>query len=313
VQAPSGQPISGQIAGNVSQNPFAPNANSSTVNASAAPGANNFSTGAQERTNLPMPPPPAEMSPQYAKLKALYDKYQQSHPKTDEEANREFQAALQARRAYEQSLVKAPAASSTTQNPTNGNTTTAQPTLGAQPAPAPEVTNNTPPLQVGPIGADIRASGLRELVQQGEDLARKQRFKDAIGKFMDARQVAPNDMEINIDLANAQLGASFFAESEQSLRDAFTSDPALLMGRYDLTSVIGDQRLQKLIGDLKQLAADGDSATPVFLLAYVSYNQGDTDKAVEYLHLAQTRAGGRDDLIRSLGEHWTLPATQPAK
>jgi tetratricopeptide (TPR) repeat protein len=168
-------------------------------------------------------------------------------------------------------------------------------------------------LEVGSIGQSIRASGLSQLVQQGEDLARHQHFKDAIGKLMEARQVAPNNMLIDVDLANAELGAGFYTESEQFLREAFTADPALLMGRYDLKTEIGDDRLQALIADLKQLATGGDSATPVFLLAYLSYNTGDTDKAVEYLHLAQTRAGGQDDVIRSLGEHWSLPTTQPSK
>jgi hypothetical protein len=76
--------------------------------------------------------------------------------------------------------------------------------------------------------------------------------------------------------------------------------------------LIGDQRLQELIGDLKQNATQGTSVTPVFLLAYLSYNTGDATKARQYLDLAEKRAGGQDDLIRQLRDHWALPSTQPA-
>jgi len=307
--AAAGLPVSGQLPPSQIQGELA--AAAPMQSSRISPGVNNYSTGQQERTSLPVPPPPAQQSPQYAKLRVLLEQYNNSHPLDDEAANRQFQAALEARRQYEQSLVH-PAP--TSEKPSDNGKSTPMPTLGArtdnsqQPAQAPP-----PSLQVGPIGADIRASGLSQLVQQGEDMARRQHFKDAISKFMDARQVAPNNMLIAVDLANAQLGAGFYAEAEQSLRNAYASDPATQMGKFDLKSEIGDQRLQVLIADLKQLAAGGDSATPVFLLAYLSYNEGDTDKAVEYLHLAQTRAGGQDELIRSLGEHWTLPTTQPGK
>jgi hypothetical protein len=270
------------------------------------------STGQSVHQIIPLPPPPAEQSPQYAKLRDLLQQYQTSHPKSDEESNRLFQKALQARRDYEQQLTKAPVP---VKAPDNGTAEPAPttPNSATPSEPQPSTTPPPAPLEVGSIGQGIRATGLSQLVQQGEDLARHQHFKDAINRLMEARQVAPNNMLIDVDLANAELGAGFYTESEQFLRDAFTADPALLMGRYDLKTEVGDDRLQVIITDLKQLAASGDSATPVFLLAYLSYNTGDTDKAVEYLHLAQTRAGGQDDVIRSLGEHWSLPTTQPTK
>jgi tetratricopeptide (TPR) repeat protein len=301
-----GSPISGQLPAGPIQSSISPTAGQAQISNSVSPGVNDFSTGQQTRSSIPLPPPPAEQSPQYAKLRELLQQYQASHPKTDEEANRQFQAALKARREYEQSLAHPQAAA-------KSSDTAAKPTLGnTEQAPS----NTTPPppsLPVGPIGADIRASGLSQMIQQAEDMSRKGRYKDAISKLMDARQVAPNNPLIVVDLAHAQLGAGFYAEAEASLRDAFTTDPSLQLGKYDLKSEIGDERLQVIIADLKQLAVNGDSGTPVLLLAYLSYNMGDTEKAVTYLHLAQLRAGGHDELIRSLGEHWTLPATQPAK
>jgi tetratricopeptide (TPR) repeat protein len=308
---PAGAPVLGQISGPISLG------TSANVTGKAAVESGQIvvpqgdaATGQSVHQYIPLPPPPAEQSPQYAKLRELLQQYQSSHPKTDEEASRLFQQALQARREYEQNLTKAPLPVKPAEN---GQTAPKETTPTQTPQETEPTTPPPPPLEVGSIGEGIRAAGLSQLVQQGEDLARHQHFKDAINKLMEARQVAPNNMLIDVDLANAELGAGFYTEAESYLRESFTSDPALLMGRYDLKTEIGDDRLQAIITDLKQLAAGGDSATPVFLLAYLSYNTGDTDKAVEYLHLAQTRAGGQDDVIRSLGEHWSLPATQPSK
>jgi tetratricopeptide (TPR) repeat protein len=265
------------------------------------------STGESQRQYIAALPPPAEQSPQYAKLQELLSQYQSAHPQSDQEANRLFQAALRARREYIESLSNP--TMETPVLPLPGATNPPGVVMPVSPA------NLAPPapLAIGSIGQSIVAPGLSQLVRQGEDLAHHQKFKDAIAKFMDARQVAPNNMLITVDLANAELGAGFYEEAEQYLREAFTADPALLMGRYDLKSLIGDGPLQILIAELKRVASNSDSATPVFLLAYLSYNTGDTDKAVEYLKLAQRRAGGQDDVIRSLGEHWSLPATQPSK
>jgi hypothetical protein len=305
----SNQPLSGALSGTQSLSPINLAEQATLQSVQISPGIGNLSTGQMERHYIPLPAPPTEQSPEYAKLRALWDQYQTSHPKSDEQANRMYRAALQARQAYEQALSRAPAA---TARPTAPGA--AAPTQ--QPVPtAPETPSAPPPapLQVGSIGEGIRYSGLSQLVREGESLSRQKKFRDAVGKFMDARQVAPNNMLIAIDLANAELGAGFYTDAEQALRDALTADPALLMGQYDLRSTIGDDRLQWLTADLKHLSAGGDSATPAFLLAYISYNTGHTDQAVEYLKLAQTRAGGQDDLTRSLADHWSLPTTKPAK
>jgi tetratricopeptide (TPR) repeat protein len=309
------EPLSGAISGTQSLSPVNLAAQATLASVQISPGVGNLLTGQTERSFIPLPAPPSEQSPQYARLKALWDQYQSSQPKSDEDANRLYRAALQARQAYEQALTRTPAPAPTpspTEVPTQNNT--AQPSDNSNPT-TPETPATPPPapLQIGSIGASIRASGLSQLVQQGETLSRQQRFRDAVGKFMDARQVAPNNMLIAVDLANAELGAGFYTDAEQSLRDAFSTDPALLMGQYDLKSTIGDDRLQFVMADLKHLSTSGESSTPAFLLAYISYNTGQTDQAVEYLKLAQTRAGGQDDVIHSLTEHWSLPTTQPSK
>jgi tetratricopeptide (TPR) repeat protein len=286
--------------------PIVQNTQLSTGLISTNPG--DAATGQSVRNTLSPLPAEEEQSPQYAKLRVQLDQYNAAHPKTDEEANRLFQQALRARRQYEQSLSKTggpttlPTSDTNTQSSTTGNPGPNQlATPIAPPLPPPA------PVEIGSIGASIRSQGLSQLVQQGEDLARHQKFKDAITKFLDARQVAPNNMLIAIDLANAELGAGFYEQASQYLHDAFSVDPALLMGKYDLTQVLGPDRLQILIADLKHVATTTDSPTPVFLLGYLSYNTGEAAKAVEYLKLAESRSGGADTVIDSLRQHWALP------
>jgi tetratricopeptide (TPR) repeat protein len=264
-------------------------------------------TGQGQQDYLTPLPTPAQQSPQYAKLQALLAQYQAIHPQTAEQANDIFYAELRAQRAYEESLNGGSSsgglpAQSSGASPVNPNPTpTANPTASGPAAHGPALA----PVQINSIGKSIQAEGLSQLLQQGEALARKQQFKDAIARFLEARQVAPNNQLILIDLANADLGAGFYEDANNLLREAFTDDPALLMGRYDLKSTLSDQRMQEVISDLKRIASAGNSPLPVVLLAYVSYNSGDTAKALQYLDLAQTRAGGNDAVIRSLHQHWS--------
>jgi hypothetical protein len=281
----------------------------------AAPGlrsplVNGLDTGQSSRQTLPALPTPAQQTARYADLRKRLDQYNAAHPQSDEEANRNFQAQLRLRREFEQQPAGAPGAPAGVQRPDVGPTLTPVPTTPAPP-------QNTgaaavQPLPVGPVATSVQAPGLHDLLAEGEDLSHRQQFKEAIGKFRDAQAVAPNNPLILMDLANAELGAGFYGPAEQDIRGAFSSDAALLMGTYDLKQLIGDDRLQVLIGDLKDLANKSNSQTPVFLLAYLSYNTGDAQKAVDYLDLAQARAGGQDDLIRQLHDHWALPAKGPA-
>ncbi len=85
-----------------------------------------------------------------------------------------------------------------------------------------------------------------------------------------------------------------------------------MMGQYDLRAMIGADRLGVLVNELKQLANEQPSdPTPVFLLAYISYNTGFTANAEGYLDLADQRAGaGRDPFYGNLKAHWSLGSTQ---
>ncbi|HTW95026.1 MAG TPA: hypothetical protein VMD30_09550 [Tepidisphaeraceae bacterium] len=279
---------------------------SASSNALNSRGAN---TGQYTATLLPPPPPPQQITPEYAALQAKLQQFNSMHPQTQAQADQIFQQELQLRNAYEKQ-----------QAANLGGAVPVNPGGPMIPAPSPQIVPNAPlnsgagavqPVPIGPLSNNVKAPGLHELLSQGEQLSAQQKFKEAIDKFDQARAVAPNDPLIWMEEANAELGAGYYARAESDLRYAFSHDPSLLMATYDINTLIGPQRLQQLIADLKQNALQGDSETPVFLLAYLSYNTGDASKALQYLDLAQRRAGGQDDLIRQLRDHWALPSTRP--
>ncbi len=180
--------------------------------------------------------------------------------------------------------------------------------------PAPAARGPKPaPVKIDSLAAGVPGKGLAELLTGAESLMAEGRFSSALQKYDQAEQVAPNNPLIKLGRANAELGASYFARAEQHLREAFSSDEALLMGQYDLRGFFGEDRLKIIANDLKQIAnTEQEQVTPVFLLAYVAYNSGNERMAAGYLDLADKRAGGKDPLINKIREYWTLPATEEA-
>ena len=90
----------------------------------------------------------------------------------------------------------------------------------------------------------------------------------------------------------------------------------LVVAQFDLRSLIGQDRLQVLVRDLKELSAnDPNQARAPLLLAYIAYNTGNEAQAGEYLATAEQRAGADDPLIKAWRRSWKLPpagATEPA-
>ena len=168
------------------------------------------------------------------------------------------------------------------------------------------------PIQVKSFAAGMKAKGLNELAQQAEDLVRQGKFNAALDKYDTAQQVAPNNPMIKMGRAVAELGGSYYARAETHIREAFQQNPALMLAQYDLRNLLGEERLQTLVKDLRNLAgADKRDPRPVFLLSFIAYNTGSAQTADAYLDLADKRGGGRDPVLRSIRDHWTLPDKTP--
>jgi hypothetical protein len=178
----------------------------------------------------------------------------------------------------------------------------APPAAGAQRQPA-------QPVEIRSLAAGISAPGLRQTLATAEQQMREGKFASALDQYDVAEQVAPNNPLIWLGKADAELGASSYRTADTHIRQAFNADHALLMGRYDLNSLVGPGRVDVLRKDLSDLAqANPKDPMPPFLLAYIAYNTGNGPQAAAYLTEAERREGRADPLIALMRQHWNLTA-----
>jgi tetratricopeptide (TPR) repeat protein len=169
--------------------------------------------------------------------------------------------------------------------------------------------NRPEPMKVESLATGFRATGLQNQMKSAEDAMKLGRFTTAIARYETAEQVAPNNAMVLLGKAHAELGGGYYERAELDLRRAMAAEPALLVGQYNLRAMYGEQRLQFVINDLKQLASkDPKLARPVLLLAYVAYNTGNEDNASEWLQAAEDRGMKNDALIGAFRKNWKLPA-----
>ena len=185
------------------------------------------------------------------------------------------------------------------------NSPTSRPSSGLVLPPSTSPPQAFDPLTVTSLATGVKAKGLHDLLQSAEDLMREGKFQSAIEKYNAAEQLDPNSAIVGLGRANAELGAGYYHQASVDLHQVFESEPALLMGRYNLKEWMDPKRLQFVQKELNDLAAaDAKQEMPVFLLAYLAYNSGDSDRAKEYLGEARKRAGDSDPLLSQLESHW---------
>ena len=250
-------------------------------------------------------------SEKYSELNKRLDEYYGERKKTDADFAREFNAAVKAREAAKAK------GDPDKKNPAGGiNDVNPLPTPpGDAPKPGDPVNplkvKKPAPLKIANLHEGIRAQGLANLMKKAEELMKEGRFVSALDQYEAAEAVSPNNPLIWLGKGNAELGAGLFARADAHLRQAFSTDKALLMGQYDLRNMLGEQRLEKLVADLKDIANKDQKPTSVWLLAYISYNSGNEPMALGFLELAEKRAGGQDPFFKLVKEHWSLSDTKP--
>ena len=180
-------------------------------------------------------------------------------------------------------------------------------------APAPNLTlpsgKKPEPMKVDSLATGFRASGLQNEMKLAEESMQQGKFTTAIAQYETAQQVAPNNGLVQLGKAHAELGGGYYERAEMDMRRAVAAEPSLVLGQYNLKTMFGEKRLQFIINDLKQLAAnDKKPARPVLLLAYIAYNTGNEDKAGEWLSAAEQRGAKNDPLVSTFRKNWTLPA-----
>jgi hypothetical protein len=199
--------------------------------------------------------------------------------------------------------------------PVNPRPGAAQPGLPAPiPAPAPVDPGAGPavptePLEIKSLATGVNARGLASLLTSAEQSMKDQKYADAVNKYTQAARVAPNNPMITLGRAIAQLGGGNYGQAEQGLRAAVTSEPALLLGRYDLNGMLGETRTKFLAKDLKEVAAAGpNELRPRMLLAFLSYSTGNGPDAEKYVAEA-AKLAPNDPVIQSMQKTWAVLGT----
>jgi tetratricopeptide (TPR) repeat protein len=255
---------------------------------------------------------------------------------SDVEASQAYNAAVRARNENEAAATGQPGqpgAAPGAPTPQGGVPAVAPPADGKAPQAAPGVTDyaklnqdllkkgirpestlekkpvkKAQPVKVQSLASGMKAKGLADILTNAESLMKQGKFTSALDQYDQAEQVSPNLPLTRLGRANAELGASYYARAEAHLREAFTANPELLVAQYDLTALLGEQRLGVLVKDLKDISnRDQHEARPVFLLAYIAYNTGHEQNAEAYLDLADKRSGGKDKFYQLLRDNWALP------
>jgi hypothetical protein len=185
------------------------------------------------------------------------------------------------------------------------------PQQGGAPAPAGD---KNKPVFINSFSSDAASPLVKEHLSKAEDLMKQGKFTSALEEYDLVEQQAPSNPFIQLGRANAELGASYYGLAEAHLRQAFMSDQALLSMQLDLKTFLGDDKLQYLGKDLKQIAqANPTESRPVFLLAYICYNTGQPRGAAAYLDLAEKREGKPDPFFKLVRQNWDLPSVSDEK
>jgi hypothetical protein len=275
--------------------------------------------------------PPQDQNSQYAQLLKQYQQMESENKLSPQERVKAYNDVMRERTREQQ------AAQSGTNQPAAGaapgailpapGTAENPKTPGAKPAESEEkgATEKKPavnapvptakqfqPVQVNSFAEGMKGKGLANLTKQAEDLVRDGKFNAALDKYDAAEQVAPNNPMVKMGRAIAELGGSYYARADLHLRDAYLRSPALMTAKFNLANLLGHDRVQSLVRDLRDLATkEKKDSRPVFLLAFIAYNTGSPDTASAYLDLAEKRADNRDPLFKTLQSHWSIPEQKP--
>jgi len=164
------------------------------------------------------------------------------------------------------------------------------------------------PLKITSLASGVKAEGLRNLLARAEVLMKDGKFMSALDQYDAAELVSPGNNLVRLGKANAELGAGLYQRAATDLRSALGFDPVLTLAQFDLKAMMGTERLETIVRDLKAIAQKEETdPTPVLLLAYLAYNTGNESQAGVYLDLAQKRASVQDPFIKLLQTHWELP------
>jgi hypothetical protein len=158
-----------------------------------------------------------------------------------------------------------------------------------------------PAMEIRSLAEGQSQASVKTALVEAEALVRKGKFLEALARYELAEAAAPGDATIVMGRANAELASGRFVAAEGSIRRAIAIEPAIVLARVDLRELLGEERLQATVRELKAIAVDekGGPNAPM-LLAYIAYHSGNGARAGELMDEAIRRAGGDDDALSLL-------------
>src|SRR5258706_10982020 len=249
-------------------------------------------------------------STQYTELSKRLEQLNSDRQKTDADLAREFNAEFKTKRDADKAVAAAKDKATA-----GANDLATRPRLpGATDTKDDAISKpKKAPLKVNTLAQGVVGEGLGNVMKKAEALMKEGKYASALDQYDAAEAVTPKNPLICLGRANAELGAGFYTRADAHLKQAFVTDQALLIGQYDLAGMIGEDRLTKLVEELKGIAnKDSTQAIPAFLLGYIAYNTGHEPQAMAYLDLAEKRGGPQAPFFKMLRDHWGAP-TEGAK
>lgn len=251
-------------------------------------------------------------STQYAELNKRLEQYYADRRQNDAEFARQFNADVRAKQAAEAKakaeLEKKNAATTVKPVTPKPNEKPVDPEQAKKDAEKEkERKKKLQPIRITTLSEGVKAEGLASLLTKAETMMKEGKYASALDQYDAADAVTPGNPLILLGRANAELGAGFFLRADTHLREAYAADKALLLAKPDLTKMLGEERLAKIVTELKDTATKENKPTPLFLLAYIAYNTGHERQAMGYLDLADKKAEGKDSFYTLVRDHWVVP------
>ena len=131
-----------------------------------------------------------------------------------------------------------------------------------------------------------------ELVSQGEQALREADYFRAERRFMQAQDLVRSNPLVEAGIAHAQLGAGLYLSSSLTLRNLFLEHPELIDATYDPRLLPAADRLDRIVGILRDRIDRGeDRGGYGLLLAYIGHQRADRAMIEEGLaHVGGTPA-----------------------
>lgn len=150
----------------------------------------------------------------------------------------------------------------------------------------------------------------------GQKLMGEERYFDAEERFARALSFKPGEPSAMAGRVNAELGAGMLVSAAVNLRDLYRRHPEVIGVRYQGATMPSEERLQKLLGSLRETIAAPKARGSIhreaaLLLAYLGYQGGDEKTAregLDYLRADDARTAAPEDRVLTLlCEVWLKP------